>query len=300
MGTAPVVVGYEGTAEGEDALALGRRLAEATGERAVVAVVHPESPPGVGHVDAEWARLMREQAGDLLQRAREVLGDGVDAEFRAVASRSAAHGLDGLAEELGASMLVVGSGRDGPFRRILAGSTGERLLHGASVPVVVTPRGHRDRSTSGLAVVGCAFIDAMDGREALHTAGRLAEQAGARLTVYSVVAPTSEFALLGGRDAQRAYVESARGAFSAALDAAVAGLPDTVPATGTLLEGDVVSALSSLDDRDVDLLVVGSRGYGPLRRVLLGGTSSRLVRQAACPVMVVPRTAHAGLAGDGA
>ena len=40
---------------------------------------------------------------------------------------------------------------------------------------------------------------------------------------------------------------------------------------------------------DVDLLVCGSRGYGPLGSVLLGGVSRRLVHRAACPVIVVPR-----------
>jgi hypothetical protein len=37
------------------------------------------------------------------------------------------------------------------------------------------------------------------------------------------------------------------------------------------------------------LLVLGSRGYGPVRRVLLGSVSGELVRGAACPVLVVPR-----------
>jgi nucleotide-binding universal stress UspA family protein len=48
-------------------------------------------------------------------------------------------------------------------------------------------------------------------------------------------------------------------------------------------------AASTLDRRDADLLVCGSRGCGPLRRVLLGGVSSRLLRRAACPLMVIPR-----------
>jgi nucleotide-binding universal stress UspA family protein len=42
-------------------------------------------------------------------------------------------------------------------------------------------------------------------------------------------------------------------------------------------------------ERDVDLLVCGSRGYGPVRRVLLGTVSSALVRQASVPTLVVPR-----------
>ena len=41
----------------------------------------------------------------------------------------------------------------------------------------------------------------------------------------------------------------------------------------------------------VGLLVCGSRGYGPLRSVLLGGVSRRLVDGAQCPVLVLPREA---------
>ena len=55
-----------------------------------------------------------------------------------------------------------------------------------------------------------------------------------------------------------------------------------------LLEGPVVDALADLKPEDTDLLVCGSRGYGPARRVLLGGVSARLLRTARGPVMVVP------------
>jgi nucleotide-binding universal stress UspA family protein len=52
--------------------------------------------------------------------------------------------------------------------------------------------------------------------------------------------------------------------------------------------GKVVDTLSDLDD--VDVLFCGSRGYGPGRRVVLGGVSTRLVRGARRPVVVVPRS----------
>jgi nucleotide-binding universal stress UspA family protein len=53
----------------------------------------------------------------------------------------------------------------------------------------------------------------------------------------------------------------------------------------------VVGQLATLGTGDVDVLFCGSRGYGPARRVLLGGVSSRLIRQAHSPVVVVPRGA---------
>ena len=53
--------------------------------------------------------------------------------------------------------------------------------------------------------------------------------------------------------------------------------------------GPVVDALADLRPGDADLIVCGSRGYGPARRVLLGGVSARLLRAARVPVMVVPR-----------
>ena len=50
-----------------------------------------------------------------------------------------------------------------------------------------------------------------------------------------------------------------------------------------------MESLAALGPDDVDVLVCGSRGYGPARRVLLGGVSSRLIRRAQLPVTVVPR-----------
>jgi nucleotide-binding universal stress UspA family protein len=58
---------------------------------------------------------------------------------------------------------------------------------------------------------------------------------------------------------------------------------------GELLTGDPARLLAGESERGLDLMVVGSRGYGPLRRVLLGTVSANLARTAACPVLVIPR-----------
>jgi nucleotide-binding universal stress UspA family protein len=49
----------------------------------------------------------------------------------------------------------------------------------------------------------------------------------------------------------------------------------------------------------LDLLVVGSRGYGPIGRIIHGSTSARLARSARCPLLVVPRSAKPGPTGSG-
>ena len=65
--------------------------------------------------------------------------------------------------------------------------------------------------------------------------------------------------------------------------------PEGVETTGRLLPGPVVDALSDLSYDDCDVLVCGSRGYGLVRRVLLGGVSSRVVRHSKVPVIITPR-----------
>ena len=81
----------------------------------------------------------------------------------------------------------------------------------------------------------------------------------------------------------------ARDSYGIALDFAAAGVPPELEPRTVLLEGAVVEPLAALGADDVDMLVCGSRGYGPARRVLLGGVSSRLIRRARLPVAVVPR-----------
>jgi nucleotide-binding universal stress UspA family protein len=287
-GPGPVLIGFDGSDSGEDALALGLRLARATGARPILVCVYPEEAPiGSARVDAEWVAYGRQHADEVLDAARKLAGD---AEYRAVGSSSPAHGLDDVAEAEGASVIVVGSTRHGARRRILPGSTGERLLHGAACPVAVAPRASHERADRPIETIGCAFIDTSDGREALRWAAALAARVGARLRVVSVAARHAEtFAPVVRREAEEAYISEARARYQESLDAAIAKLPSEVHATGEVLAGGVVDSLAALDDRDVDVLVCGSRGYGPVRRVLLGGVSRRLIRHAASPVVVVPR-----------
>jgi nucleotide-binding universal stress UspA family protein len=288
----PVVVGYDGTPSGEDALTLAQLCGRVLGEPIVVVTIYPSpSAIGAGRVDAEWVADRYRAAEQVLAGARKVMTDvQPEPAFRALASSSAAHGLHDFAEEVDASVIIVGSRGKAPDERMFAGSTAERLLSGSVCPVGVAPAGLRNRAAPELTRIGVAYLDAPDAAAALDAATRLATRTEATLRLYTVVADRAEVVMpVIGVDAEQAFTATAREAYQRALDAAVAGLPPETHASGQLLTGDVVEALADLDAEDVDVLFCGSRGYGPTRRVLLGGVSSRLVRRARTPVVIVPR-----------
>jgi nucleotide-binding universal stress UspA family protein len=258
-----------------------------------VAVVHP-GPAAIGtaRVDAEWVADRHRLAGEILDEARQLLATaGEKVEYRIVASSSAAHGLHDLAEEVDASVVVVGSRTTGPEERLFAGSTADRLLSGSACPVAVAPSGFRNRKLGELTRIGVAYLDTPDARTALELAVRFAIATGAAaLRLFTVLPGEAEvMPLLIGAQPEQVYVDTARETFQAALDRALAGIPPQVVATGEVLTGDTVETLAEVVPGEVDVLVCGSRGYGPTRRVLLGGVSSRLVRRARSPVVVIPR-----------
>jgi nucleotide-binding universal stress UspA family protein len=292
----PIVIGFDARSTGADALALARAFGRVTGARLVVVAVHPASAAiGTAKVDAEWVADRHRAAEDMLARARDLMTGDETVEYRNVASSSAAHGLHDVAEETGASLIVVGSHHAAKESRMFAGSTAERLLSGSAWPVAVAPPDLSDRSGLEIRRIGVAYIEEPEARTALTSAAALAQAVVAcgrdvELRLYTVVAaPADVLPLALGRDAEQAFLEKAHSYYQTALDEAVQRLPAGLRASGQLLTGDVVEVLADLGDADVDVLYCGSRGYGPVRRVLLGGVSARLVRRARSPVVVVPR-----------
>lgn len=288
--TYDVVIGFDASEGAEDALKLGSWIATAARRDPLVVSVYQEDVipvlPGIG---SEWDREMRAEAGQHLERAKRLLGAAADETvFRAVGSTSAAKALDTVATERNASAVVVGSTRRGALRRVSSSHTADRLLHGAPCPVLLAPRGVRDRELSPLSDVGCAYVPTPEGRLALRQAAVLAYRSGARLKVYTAPAQGPR---RSSSATARSHAASLREFLMESATDAVAKLPGRPEVSVHILEGNVVEGLSALEEEDCQVLVCGSRGYGPVGRVLLGGVSSRLVRSAATPLLVVPRGA---------
>jgi nucleotide-binding universal stress UspA family protein len=285
----PLVIGYDGAPGGADALALGLGWARQLSVRAVIVTVYPgPAPIGPGRVDVEWVADRRREAERLLDEALTVTSPATSVEVKAVGSGSASHGLHDVAEELGASLIVLGSQTE---RRLLPTSTGERVIAGAPCPVAMPPRGWRDRASHDLGRIVVAFVPTLDGREALRVAATLARRTGARLHVVTVVAgPAEVMSYRIGEDVDRMYVTAAKEAFEHNIEQAISELASDVEAIGEVVVGDdPVETLAGMANSSFDVLFMGSRGYGPIRSVLLGGVASRLLPRLDIPAVIVPR-----------
>jgi nucleotide-binding universal stress UspA family protein len=279
-----IVVGYDGRREGRDALALAAALAPILGEALLVASVYPSPETSFG-LSAEELQTTGERT------ATEGVGElpeGVDATPVAVPGRSPAEGLYRLLEAEQPSMIVVGSSHRGPLEHVLAGRVASRLLTASPCPVAVAPRGLAALDRPVLREIGVGFDDTPESWNAVQRAAAIGLVAGARLHIIHALqpvaappmAPEESGRLTGELRVQREH----------ALARAAASVSKELHTETTMLVGDPVRVLEHEAGEGLDLLVLGSRGYGPVRRVLLGGVSDSVVRRSPCPVLVVPRS----------
>lgn len=285
-----IVVGHDLHEGGSDALALGRLVAGATDAKLVVAGVFP-----IGTLPRRFEARWREQE-ERVTAEIQAIADRAGAEAEAFRSSSPARGLHELAEETDADLIVVGSSRRSRIGQILAANVGLCLLQGSPCAVAVAPRGYRDHAPSLLRRIAVGFDGGYESGLALLGAVELARADGASLELVAVAVPA---AVVGhGVIVNRDLEEAIEAQLRAQLDEAVRSIPDGVSAGGVVLRGDPVRRLVDAAS-DTDILVVGSRGYGPLRRVLLGSTSAALVTSARRPVLVYPRGPRADPGGAG-
>jgi nucleotide-binding universal stress UspA family protein len=287
----PIIAGYDPATADRAPVNFGVAAASFTGARLIVASVSAAGDrPGAGQQDED---LVLDCSGALAEAERELEREGIPVECRGLTGTSAARALHESAEAEEAGLLVVGSTRQGAIGRVLPGSTAERLMHGAPCPIAIVPSGWE--AGGGLHTIGVAYVDTEEGREALRGAHALAQRAGATLRVLAAVKAglamygETEAPMAGQRGKEFDEVEGElRVRAEEALRRATDALDGDVPVETDAFVEDPADVLIRVSEH-LDLLVCGSRGYGPLRAVLLGGVSRRLTAEALCPVIVLPR-----------
>lgn len=250
-----ILVGYLDTEQGRDALELGRVLA------------------GANHAEM----LVVTAAGE----------DGRD--------------LAGLARSEAADLVVLGSTHRGRLGRVVPGATASRLLGEAPCAVAVAPPGFGKAADGydgwrplsggvedpGLRVIGVGFDGSHAAREALDAAVELALPNGAALRVCTVARNYAR-PPAAASDGRMPGMPSEAQALRELLHEVVAELPDEARALPVFLRGDPAEELTRATEAGVDMLVLGSRPGGPLRRTLHGSVSDAIMAIASCPVLVCP------------
>jgi nucleotide-binding universal stress UspA family protein len=258
-----VLVGVDGRPNARDAVALAQRLVDRDGQL-TLAHVHRGEMPSI----------------ELLQP--ELAAADVNMELKSVVAAHAGAGLHRQADAQHADLLVVGSCSHGLLGRAMLADNTAAALNGAPCAVAVAAHGYAEQRHA-IKTVGVAYNASPESKAALDFARRLAASVGASIKALEVVSiPSVAFtgivpAAIG--DSVDAMLDSAAARMKALSDvdgSAVYGLP-----------GEELAAFSA----QVDLLVVGSRGYGPVKRLVLGSTSNYLARHARSSLLVLQRLA---------
>jgi nucleotide-binding universal stress UspA family protein len=155
--------------------------------------------------------------------------------------------------------------------------------------VGVAPRGYRENAGDGIRTVTTGVDGSAEAGHALRAAIGLAASTGAKLKLISAAVPPPVARGRSGDGGWHALLEAVEQETREQLVEARATVPDDVDVEATMISGDPVDALGSASSEPGTLMVLGSRGYGPLRRVLLGSVATSLVGSAPCPMIVTPR-----------
>ena len=266
-------------------------LAKVTGSELHVLHVAPAFPdyfepsdPEPGPTEREGRRILDEQ----LNKIENVGGTVAQSHLR---RGGAAEEVIDLAEELETGLIVLGSRGRGRIRRALMGSVSDSVVRHAHCPVMVV----RWKPV----VFPAKILLATDGSEeaalAAQSAADLAARTASELHVTHVGKALSQGGFVAGVDVGPLPTGSQELLDKEAKELLQAELERMREAGGSVTEAHLMSGRA---DEEIiflaegvgsDLVVVGSRGLGGIRRARLGSVSDSVVRHTHCPVLVVRR-----------
>lgn len=275
-----VLVGIDEHGRGRDAIALAKRLVSPTG-KLILATIHPGFTFFGKGDNGEFEAIERGAALDLL--ASVVSESGVDAETHCLGADGVGHGLHRLVELTGADLLVLGSSHDGEHGRVWLREAVRHALNGAPCAVAVAPLAYADLGTP-ITQIGIAYNGSEESRRALATAAALAAEMHASTTAFeALVSP-----IIDGHYGPYADDDATIRDFE---DAARRRVGEETGMNACASAGDTVRELEVFSG-SVDLLILGSRDYGPVGRLVHGSTTHSLLGYARSPMLILTRAAR--------
>lgn len=273
----------------DDAFALARALARSSEADLVAMTVIPDLS-----LIAPWAGadLMRDDAEQQLRRMRDTWHPR--ARIAIDRDRSVARGLCRMVALNHRELLVVGSSHRAEQGTVRLSGYARQLIGQLACPLVLAPRG----LASGVVAIRRIAVGVDDSTATsavLAGAVRFAATTDAELLVCSVVddtppafgMPSVSMAMV--RELWQNAVEDQVAGVEAILHERAAKL--NRPVTIEVRRGAPAEVLTKLSE-EVDLLVIGSRRWGPLARLVLGGTGEALAHGSRCPLVILPRPTH--------
>ena len=277
-----VLVGIDEYGRGRDAIALAQRLVSPRG-KLIFANVHP-GYASLGKGDnGEFEAVERGLALGLLNAV--IRDSGVRAEARCLGADRIGNGLHRLAESTGADLLVLGSSHEGQHGRVWLRDAVRRAINGAPCAVAVAPLAYADLGTP-ITQIGIAYNGSEESRVALAAGSALADDLHATATVFEALVPP----LFDGQP------EAAEVMIREFERTARERITDETGLGACTAAGDAVEELA-LFSGSVDLLIVSSRDFGPIGRLVHGSTTHGLLGYARSPLLILNRAARSRAAG---
>jgi nucleotide-binding universal stress UspA family protein len=255
------------------------RLAQAQTEITLAYVFRDDVHPWRGPRRANSSK-QGEVASELLARVRDEAG--VKAQLRWHGAPSVGRGLHELAESIAADLLVVGSSRRGLLGRVVIGDDTRAALNGAPCAIAIAPAGYWQHPAA-VGEIGVGYDGSPESKHAVTVARWLAREHKSNLSAFQAVW-LPRYMFTGATPEEDAVLEN----LLAEARAEIAAHGDVEP---RVAYGRPAEELALYGD-SVDLLVVGSRSYGPGGRLVHGSTSPQLARSCRCLLLVLTRAAR--------
>lgn len=237
--------------------------------------------------------LIARTAEDLEAQARRALPTAVEHSSSDVVVFVPHKAILNRALQVKADLIVLGAHRRRPQGDQILGPTPDRVIRSATAPCLIVPR----CEPRPFRKIVAPFDLEMPAAAALDLAQRWALSFGAPAAGTAAAGAVEIHALYIAPDATSAeQMVNGTNLFEAALgreversEARLGTMPEIAMHPVVRYGGPPAEIiLHYLEEVDADLVVLGTRGFGAIRRALIGSVASTIARRATCPILLVP------------